>query len=89
MHSFLLQGAQFTVTARPRPEDAYTFFTYKGSKPVVVNYRGTDYQIEKGSRFGVRPSRNGKFIRLIFPNDPNRVLTIDPDTANKLARGVK
>lgn len=86
MYSFLLQGA---IEARPRPEEAYTFFTFNGARPVVVNFRGKDISIKNGQRFGVRPSRNGKHIRLIFPSDPTRVITIDESTANRLARGVQ
>jgi len=82
MYSFLIQ-------ARPKPEAAYQFFTYKGKRPVTVNFRGTDIKIENGTKFGVRPSSNGKFIRLIFPGDQNRVLTIDEATAKKLANGVE
>lgn len=87
MYSFLLQAAD-AVIARPRPEEAYKFFTYTGKKPVAVSFRGQEISIGKGDRFGVRPSRNGKFIRLIFPNEPTRVITIDQETANLLARGV-
>ncbi len=87
MYSFLL--AAHTVTARPRPEEAYEFFTYNGASAVAVSFRGRDIKINKGDRFGVRPSRNGKFVRLVFPNDPNRVITVDQATAERLAKGVK
>lgn len=87
MYSFLLSSV--AVEARPRPEEAYTFFTYKGASPVGVTFRGKELAINRGDRFGVRPSRNGKFIRLVFPNDPTRVITVDQATANKLAKGVK
>jgi hypothetical protein len=79
----------FLVEARVLPERDYQFFEYNGSRPVSVAFRGRQIDITKGMRFGVRPSSNGKLIRLIFPKDPTRVLTIDLDTATKLARGIK
>lgn len=86
MFSFMLQESQ--LEARVKPEDAYEFFTYAG--PVTtVDFRGKPVPIGKGDVFGVRPSSNGKHIRLIFPKDPTRVITIDPETAKKLAKGAK
>jgi len=82
MYAFLLKSAVL-------PEAAYDFFVYEGAKPVVVNFRGKPIEIKKGTRFGVRPSTNGKHVRLIFPSDPTRVITIDTPTADKLAQGIK
>lgn len=78
----------FLVEAKPFAESRYQFFTYRGKQPVVVTFRGQEYRIVNGMRFGVRPSSNGKFIRLIFPDNKNRVFTIDMPTAKKLANGV-
>lgn len=78
----------YLVTAAPRPESAYQFFTYRGKRPVNVNFRGAEIPITNGMKFGVRPSANGKHIRLIFPGDANRVITLDLPTAQKLANGV-
>lgn len=80
MYSFLLES-------RVLPEQSYDFFIYQG-RPVDVDFRGRTITIDKGTKFGVRPSSNGKQIRLIFPKDPTRVITIDQATAQKLARGV-
>lgn len=80
MYSFLLES-------RVLPEQSYDFFIYQG-RPVDVAFRGRTITIDKGTKFGVRPSSNGKQIRLIFPKDPTRVITIDQATAQKLARGV-
>lgn len=82
MYSFL------AITARIKPDTDYDWFTYGGRKPVPVNYRGTERLITKGTRFGVRPSTNGKSIRLVFPNEITKVYTIDLDTAKALAKGV-
>lgn len=82
MYSYLLR-------ARIKSEDEYDFFTFDGKKPVTVNFRGHPVTITKGTRFGVRPSSNGKHIRLVFPNDPTRVITIDLPTAQELAKNVK
>lgn len=79
MYAFLLKAAVL-------PEAAYDFFTYEGSKPVTVEFRGKPIVINKGVRFGVRPSTSGKHIRMVFPSDPTRVLTIDGDTAAKLSK---
>jgi len=81
MYSFLL--------ARIKPESDYEFFTYDGPKPVTVEFRGKPIAIKQGTRFGVRPSSSGKHIRMVFPNDPTRVLTIDQATAERLAQHVK
>jgi len=79
----------YLVEALVKPETNYEFFTYSGKSPVEVSFRGKPYAIGKGVRFGVRKSTNGKSIRLIFPNEPTRVFTIDLPTAQKLAKGVK
>lgn len=87
MFSYLLQ-ARARLQARIKPEDDYDFHVYRGSKPVTVTYRDTPFTIAKGMKFGVRPSSNGKLIRLIFPDNPTRVFTIDLATAKQLAKGL-
>lgn len=82
MYSFLIQSLV-------KPETNYDFFSYSGAKPVEVSFRGKPIEIKKGMRFGVRKSSNGKMIRLIFPDDPTRVITIDLETAQRLAKGIK
>lgn len=82
MYSFLLES-------RVLPAADYEFFTYTGRNKVEVSFRGKPIEISKGTRFGVRPSTNGKSIRLIFPDEATKVITIDLDTAKKLAKGVK
>jgi hypothetical protein len=82
MYSFLLKSAVL-------PEQAYDFFVYQGQKPVVVDFRGKPIEIKKGTRFGVRPSTSGKHVRLIFPSDPTRVITLDERASRELAKGVK
>lgn len=78
----------YLVETRLLPENSYDFYTYVGNRPTTVNFRGKEILITEGMRFGVRPSTNGKHIRLIFSQDPNRVITLDLETANKLARNV-
>lgn len=85
MYSFLIQSK---VEASVKPESNYDWFIYKGKRPVVLNFRGHDVNVEKGQKFGVRKSANGKQIRLIFPKDPTRVFTLTSDQANQLAKGV-
>lgn len=79
----------FLIESRVLPEKDYQFFEYQGAKPVVIQFRGKPVEIAKGTRYGVRPSTNGKSIRLIFPKEPTRVFTIDLETAQKLAKGIK
>jgi hypothetical protein len=86
MYSFMITESQ--LEARIKPESDYAFFTYQGPA-MTVEFRGHPIPISKGDRFGVRPSSNGKFIRLVFPNDPTRVITIDQAEAAKLAKGAK
>jgi hypothetical protein len=88
MYSFLIQSTPAVIQARILPEGTYDWFTYKGNKPVPLNFRGKEVLVEKGMKFGVRPSSNGKNIRLIFKDDPNRVFTISQEQANKLAKKV-
>ena len=82
MYSFLLES-------RVLPDKDYEFFTYHRAKKVDVSLRGKPITISKGTRFGVRPSTNGKSIRLIFPDEATKVITIDLETAKKLAKGIK
>lgn len=79
----------FLVSSAIKPAGNYQWFTYDGSKPVTVTFRGADVPIKKGQRFGVRPSVNKKDIRLVLENDINRVITITLDQAKALARNVK
>jgi hypothetical protein len=81
MYSFLL--------ARIKPDTEYEWFTFKGQSPVTLEFRGKPVLINKGMKFGVRKSSNGKNIRLVLPNDVNRVITIDENTAATLAKGAK
>lgn len=81
MYSFLIESVI-------KPETDYQFFTFRGKKPVTVNFRGHEIQVSKGMKFGVRPSANKKHIRMIFPDEPNRVITLDLKTAQDLANSV-
>jgi hypothetical protein len=89
MYSFLTVARRVDVEAAIKSEDVYSFFTFKGSKPVALNFRGKEEYIEKGDKFGVRKSANGKQIRLIRPGAETRVFTLTMDQANALARGIK
>lgn len=76
------------VAGTIKPASNYEWFTYDGS-PMLVNYRGADVKIERGQKFGVRKSGNGKQIRLVLGDDINRVITLTLDQAKRLARNVK
>ena len=98
MYSFLIESkARLTeskvVESRIKGEDEYDFYTYKGV-PLEVEFRGHPITISKGMEFGVRPSSNGKSIRLVLMKpdgepDLTRVITVDAKTANALANGIK
>ena len=85
MYKFL---ATKRILAAIKPEENYEWFTYQGSKPVITEFRGKPVEIKKGQRFGVRKSSNGKQIRMILPRDPNRVITLTLDQAQRLAKKV-
>lgn len=75
--------------ARVKAEDEYEWFSYNGSKPVELMFRGSPFLLEKGQRFGVRPSSSEKHIRLVFKDYPTRVFTLTMKQAQTLAKGVK
>jgi KTSC and Metallopeptidase N-terminal fusion domain len=93
MYSFLLTATSThgkePLQALVKPEDVYKFFVFKGTKPVTLDFRGKTEQIEKGDKFGVRKSANGKQIRLIRPGAETRVFTLTQEQANALAKGIK
>lgn len=68
-------------------EDRYDFFQYSGPA-LEIPFRGITRTLEKGQKFGVRKSSNGKQIRMIFQGDPTRVMTLDLSLAKKIAKGV-
>ena len=76
------------LVARIKDESEYDTFTYTG-KPIEIPFRGITRTLEKGQRFGVRKSSNGKQIRMIFEGDPTRVMTLDLPLAKRIARFVK
>lgn len=78
----------YLLKSKILPNEHYDWFTYQSAKPVSIDYRGTPVKVSKGTKFGVRPSTNGKFIRLVFPDQITKVFTIDLDTAKSLAKGV-
>ena len=71
--------------AAPKSADAYQWFIYTGAKAIPISGR-TPIVISKGTAFGVRPSSNGKLIRLVLPGQETRVFTIDMRTAKLLAK---
>ena len=86
MYSYVVESI---VEARIKPEDAYEWFQYNGARPVALEFRGNAVSIKPGDSFGVRKSANGKEIRLVRPNDINRVITLTLDQAQKLAKSVR
>ncbi len=75
----------YLVTARIKGKDEYQFLIYNGPK-LELPFRGIEVPLEKGTKFGVRPSSNGKHIRLVMGDDVNRVFTIPPEVAQKIAK---
>jgi len=93
MYSFLCTASSThgkqPLVAQPKGEEHYQWLTYKGAKPVTLDFRGTPETVTKGDKFGVRKSANGKQIRLIFPDEENRVFTLTLKQAQDLAKGAK
>jgi len=85
MYSFLVKEVPVSVSLEPE----YQWFTYHGRSPVLIKFQGKSLAIGKGKRFGVRPSTSGTEIRLVFPEDKSKVLTISREQAESLAKGVK
>lgn len=75
------------LVAKVFGEEKYEFFKY-GGPPIEIPFRGITRTLEKGQRFGVRKSSNGKQIRMVFQGDPTRVMTLDLALAKKIARSI-
>ncbi len=76
------------VEARIKGEDEYEWFTYTGPS-LPIPYRGDSEILERGQIFGVRPSSNGKHIRLVFQGEETKVFTLTPELARKIATHVR
>lgn len=76
------------VESRVKGDAEYDWLRYSG-KSMEIPFRGIARTLEPGQIIGVRPSSNGKQIRMVFQNDINRVMTIDLATAKKIAKSVK
>jgi hypothetical protein len=84
MYSFLQQTFPHTVA---NLKETYEFFVYKKRTPFIFNFKDKTYEINKGTKFGVCPSSNDKFINLIIEGD-SKVLTITYEQAQKLSKAV-
>lgn len=67
----------------------YKWYRYNG--PVHgLERHGVEDQLKKGEIFGVRPSSNGKKIRVILKSlGPTKVFTVEPDELNWIAKKSK
>ena len=75
------------IEAKPRPNDAYEWFTYTGKPRDMMSGVGTPLYLRKGQVFGVRKSGDGKKIRMITEDlGPNKVFTLLPEVAADLAK---
>lgn len=81
MYSCLIKAAIFGA-------EKYDWLRYNG-KTIEIPFRGVTRTLEPGQKIGVRPSTNGKQIRMVFENDLNRVMTLDLPLARKIAKTVK
>lgn len=73
------------LVARIKTEDEYQWFNFKGAT-MQLPFRGITIPLTKGDIFGVRKSSDNKKIRLVLKDDINRVVTLDLDTAKKIAK---
>ena len=83
-----LTASKKKVESRIKGADEYDFFTYKGKTPVEFDNRGRSLMLKTGDRFGVRPSSNGKEIRIVKEGQLTKVVTITYEEAKKLARRI-
>src|SRR4051812_44460907 len=68
-----------------KDESHYSWYRYTSNKPMHVDFRGKPVTLKQGEIFGLRPSSNGKSIRLVVKSlGVNRVITIDEDERKSL-----
>jgi hypothetical protein len=78
------------ILARIKGTDEYDWLVYTGKEITVMNDAKRTLHLQKGDKFGVRPGGGGKKIRLITEREgPNKVFTVEPDVAQKLAKDSK
>lgn len=79
------------TTAAPKDASFYTWFAYTGTKPLTLKSQGgSTLVLERGDKFGTRPSGNGKFIRLIGEKTGiNKVFTLAFDDIASLIKNCK
>ena len=81
------------VEAAPKGTSSYSWFAYTGAKPLTLKSQGgSTLVLEKGDKFGTRPSStgNGKFIRLIGEKTGvTKVFTLAFDTIAELIKNCK
>lgn len=78
-------------TALVKGHDSYSWFSYTNTKPLTLKSQGgSTLLLNKGDKFGTRPSGNGKFIRLIGEDTgPTRVFTLAFDDVHALIQNCK
>lgn len=72
--------------AAPLPAEAYDYFLFQGRKAYTLETSRGSLTLQPRAIYGVRPSTNGKFIRLIMLSAPNKVYTISYDEGAYLAK---
>ncbi len=82
--------AHSQLEARIKGADEYQWLRHQGGKLTLQTSKGP-LVIDKNEVYGVRPSSNGKHIRLVQAEDHgiNKVMTITLDDAKKLAKTAK
>lgn len=75
---------------RIKPADDYQWYVYTSDRPTSIKRASSMYTFVKDVEFGVRPSTDGKKIRLIFrATGENKVFTIDSDDYDVIIRRSK
>jgi hypothetical protein len=77
------------VTARVKEANEYDWFSFTGKRSVTIIHGNgkTNVTLEPKTRFGMRPSSNGKYYRLVTEDTGlTRVFTLDAKTHDKLLK---
>lgn len=77
--------------ARLFSSDKYEWYVYIGKKTVRVQFRGKDYEVRPGDKFGVRDATSspGKYRLVLESLGTNRVMTPDARVVDSLVNNSK
>ena len=90
MRTFLERAKAASIVALIKPNENYQWYVWKGTDRPMESKHGIKHTLKKGERFGMRPSSNGKFIRLIFEElGTTKVFTLGEGESMELVKKSK